>query len=66
MRQVLPLLEAKLAPFAVKPHWGKLFTMSPASIQARYARLQDFRGLLNEVDPDGRFRNDFVQRNIFS
>ncbi len=65
VRQVLPQIEAKLAPFGVKPHWAKLFTMSPASIQARYARLENFRGLLNAADPDGRFRNAFVQTTLF-
>lgn len=65
MLQVLALIEEKLAPFNVKPHWAKLFTMSPASIQARYTRLDDFRGLLAETDPDGRFRNEFIQANIF-
>ena len=65
VRRVLPLIEAKLAPFGVKPHWGKLFTMSPVSIQTGYARLKDFRNLLEEADPGGRFRNDFIQTNLF-
>ena len=65
VQRLLPLIEAQLAPFGVKPHWGKLFTMSPASIQAGYERLEDFRNLTAEVDPDGRFRNDFIQTNLF-
>ena len=66
VQRVLPLIEAKLVPLGVKTHWGKLFTMSPAQIQARYERLHDFRGLLTENDPDGRFRNNFIETNIFA
>ena len=31
VRNVLPLIEAKLAPFAARPHWAKVFTMAPAT-----------------------------------
>jgi alditol oxidase len=62
---VLPEIEARLAPFEVRPHWGKLFTLAPAEVQKRYPRLGDFRRLLGEVDPGGKFRNDFVDRYIF-
>ena len=64
--QLLPRLEAALAPFGARPHWGKLFTMPAAQVRAGYPRLGDFRQLLNTYDPDGKFRNDFVERNIFS
>ena len=66
VQQVLPLIEAKLIPLGAKTHWAKLFTMSPTSIQARYDRLHDFRGLLTETDPEGRFRNEFLQTNLFT
>ena len=64
--QLLPRLEAALAPLGARPHWGKLFTLAPAQVQAGYARLADFRQLLHTYDPDGKFRNAFVDRNIFS
>ena len=32
--KLLPLIEKELAPFQARPHWGKLFTMAPASISA--------------------------------
>ena len=66
VQQVLPLIEAKLIPLGAKTHWAKLFTMSPASIQACYDRLHDFRVLLSETDPEGRFRNEFIQTNLFA
>ncbi len=65
VNQLLPLVEAKLAPLGARPHWGKLFTLPPAQVQASYPLLPRFRELLNQYDPDGKFRNDFVERYIF-
>jgi xylitol oxidase len=63
--RLLPLIEQKLAPYDAVPHWGKLFTMSPPVLQARFAKLADFRELLGHHDPGGKFRNDFLSRNIY-
>ncbi|HEY5055337.1 MAG TPA: D-arabinono-1,4-lactone oxidase [Acidobacteriaceae bacterium] len=63
---LLPRIEEKLAPFAARPHWGKLFTISPAQLAALYPRLADFRALARRYDPDGKFRNEFVECNLFS
>lgn len=63
---LLPLVEAKLAPFNAKPHWAKLFTMAPATLQSRYNRLGDFKELVKQYDPNGKFRNDFLSRNLYS
>lgn len=65
VKKVLPMIEEKLAPFNVKPHWGKLFTIAPAKLQQRYAKLADFRQLLNEYDPQGKLRNAFLDTNIY-
>ncbi len=64
VRQLLPAIEAKLAPFHAKPHWAKLFTMAPSVLQSRYEKLADFRALLDYYDPNGKFRNDFLNSNI--
>lgn len=63
--RLLPLLEQQLSPFAPTPHWAKLFTLSPAVLQTRYARLADFRRLVDRYDPAGKFRNEFLSRNIY-
>ena len=47
VRKVLPRIERELAPFEVRPHWGKLFTIPSAQLQQRYLdvrRLQTARG----------------------
>ncbi|MFK4145339.1 FAD-binding protein [Streptomyces sp. NPDC004065] len=61
---VLPVvrrLEAALDPFGPRPHWGKVFTVPPAVLRERYPRLADFRALARELDPAGKFTNDFVR-----
>jgi xylitol oxidase len=63
--QFLPELEAALSPFAPRPHWGKLFTMAPQVVHSRYEKIGAFRALLDKHDPAGKFRNNFVDRNIF-
>lgn len=65
VREVLPQIEAALEPFSPRPHWGKLFTMSPAQLQARYPRLAEFRDLVKSHDPAGKFRNEFIERNLY-
>jgi xylitol oxidase len=64
--KVLPVIEKELAPFKARPHWGKLFTMSPATLKSRYERLADFLNLAKRYDPQGKFRNDFLNTNVFS
>jgi alditol oxidase len=62
----LPKLEQTLAPFDPRPHWGKLFTMAPAVLHSRYERYRDFLTLASQYDPEGKFRNAFMNENFFS
>ncbi len=65
VRNVLPMIEAQLAPFAPRPHWGKLFTLPAAQLDPHYPRIADFRALIKRYDPEGKFRNKFVDANLF-
>ena len=65
VRNFLPEIEAILSPFSARPHWGKLFTLPPAQIQALYPKLTEFRSLLQTFDPHGKFRNKFLEETIF-
>jgi xylitol oxidase len=58
--RVLPAIEDAFAPFGARPHWGKVFTMSPEGVRAAYPRLEDFARLARSYDPAGKFRNDFL------
>jgi alditol oxidase len=64
--QLLPLIERELAPFHPRPHWGKLFTISPAQLHASYEKLPEFVKLARQYDPKGKFQNAFLSKNIFS
>jgi xylitol oxidase len=63
--KLLPLIEKELAAFGVKPHWGKLFTMQPEVLASRYEKFADFRKLAIEYDPKGKFRNEFLNKNLY-
>jgi xylitol oxidase len=62
---VLPLIEKQLAPFDARPHWAKVFTMAPSRIQSLYPRMADFKSLMAKHDPQGKFRNQFLDDNLF-
>jgi alditol oxidase len=60
---VLPAVaavEESLASLDARPHWGKVFTMDPATIRSRYDRFADFAELVKSYDPDGKFRNAWL------
>ncbi len=62
---LLPRIEEHLVPLHARPHWGKLFTMWPAQLQFLYPKLPNFRQLLQSYDPEGKFRNAFMDTYIF-
>lgn len=67
--EVPPLLHTigdALAPFAARPHWGKLFETDNARLAVAYPRLGDFRVLAERLDPNGKFRNGFLDRWVFA
>ena len=61
---VLPRIEAALAPFRARPHWGKLFTSSPQELEAVYPKLPAFRQLRQRLDSSGKFSNAFSARYV--
>ena len=61
---VLPVVgrvEAALAPFDARPHWGKVFT-PPVDIDRLYPRAEDFRRQRRALDPDEVFVNGYLRR----
>ncbi|WBB71110.1 D-arabinono-1,4-lactone oxidase [Micromonospora sp. WMMD812] len=59
---VVAEVERRLAPFAPRPHWGKVFGLDAEAIAAVWPRYADFRALLAELDPAGKFRTDLLDR----
>ncbi|MBK5331724.1 MAG: FAD-binding protein [Ilumatobacteraceae bacterium] len=61
VQPVLATVESALQPFAPRPHWGKLSTLSGEVIRSRVERMGDFERLLAEWDPGRKFRNDYLE-----
>lgn len=62
---ILPQLEKALAPFAARPHWGKLFAAQASELGNLYPKFDDFIALADRLDPAGKFRNDYLRRTVF-
>ena len=60
---LLPEIEAALAAYEPRPHWGKLFVLSDEDLVRRFPRLPDFRELMKAYDPTGKFSNAFIERS---
>jgi xylitol oxidase len=58
---VVGAIEEALLPLDARPHWGKVFTVEPAQVIGRYERAEDFRRLMDEFDPAGKFRNAYIE-----
>jgi xylitol oxidase len=64
VRQLLPVIERELEPFQARPHWGKLFTMPPSKLKSLYPLMPEFLQLVRLYDPNGKFRNKFLDTYI--
>jgi xylitol oxidase len=60
VQPVLAQMEEALAPFAPRPHWGKLSTLGSEVIRTRVVRIDDFEQVVNEWDPTQKFRNKYL------
>ncbi len=60
VRSACLAVEAVLEPFHPVPHWGKVSFLEPEVVSSRYAHIQDVRRLVQRMDPDGVFGNDFT------
>ena len=62
---LLPQMEAKLDKFNPRPHWAKIFTIAPEKLESCYPKIEEFKTLLAKHDPEGKFRNEFLDLNIY-
>lgn len=62
VRAALADIEAALAPFGARPHWGKLHLFDDRRLADVVPRLADARAVFERLDPDGRFVNDHLVR----
>jgi FAD-linked oxidoreductase len=55
-------MEAICMEYDGRPHWGKMHTRTAASLAKTYPRWNDFLALRAELDPEGLFLNDYLNR----
>lgn len=64
-RKLFAHFEAILGQHGGRPHWAKAHGLRPDALRRLYPHFDDFVRVLQEVDPKGMFRNEYVQRHIF-
>jgi alditol oxidase len=64
VQRALARIEAALAPFGARPHWGKLFVARAATVAPLYPRHTDFARLVDRLDPRQVFRNAWLDRHV--
>ena len=55
-------VEKLMAGWGGRPHWGKRSFLAARELKTRYPRWDDFAAIRAELDPDGRFENDWARR----
>ena len=55
-------VEAVMDPLGGRPHWGKMHYQTAATLAPRYPRWDDFAAVRRRLDPEGRFRNAYLDR----
>lgn len=61
VKALLPEVERAIGALDPRPHWGKLFARKP-----KYPKMAEFRALAQQYDPQGKFRNEFLDANVFT
>jgi xylitol oxidase len=64
--EAIPIVESVLDPYNPRPHWGKMHGRTREQIAAQYPRRDDFLRLCRRHDPDGKFRNAYLDRYVFN
>ena len=55
-------VEAIMDEYGGRPHWGKRHFQTQATLAERYPRWDDFRDARARLDPEGHFRNHYLDR----
>ena len=56
------LFESITAAVGGRPHWGKMHTLEAERLGTLYPRFTDFRRLRDDLDPDRRFANPYLDQ----
>ena len=57
--------ETIAARYQGRPHWAKAHQMRPSKLRELYPHFDDFLRVVQHVDPNGMFRNAYIERHFF-
>jgi L-gulonolactone oxidase len=60
--QYFSAVEHIMSELGGRPHWGKLHSQTAASLAPKYPQWDAFQSARRQVDPEGRFSNDYTDR----
>ncbi len=63
-RSLFTAMEQIFGAVGGRPHWGKMHSLDAASLRKRYPRFDEFVSLRDELDPNGVFTNDYLNRTL--
>ncbi|HSD24220.1 MAG TPA: D-arabinono-1,4-lactone oxidase [Solirubrobacterales bacterium] len=55
-------VESIMDSYGGRPHWGKRHFQTAATLAERYPRFDEFLAARNRLDPEGTFRNQYLDR----
>jgi L-gulono-1,4-lactone dehydrogenase len=61
-REYFGAVEAVMRSYGGRPHWGKMHTQTADTLRDLYPRFDDFLRVRDELDPEGRFANPYLER----
>ena len=61
-REYFADVEAIMRSYEGRPHWGKLHTQGAETLRDAYPRFDDFLRVRDELDPERRFANAYLDR----
>ncbi len=65
-QRVAAFLAETMTPlFGARLHWGKWFPSGAQANERHYPGMRAFKGICEEFDPRGVFRNRFLRRTVF-
>ena len=57
-------VEEILLAYGGRPHWGKMHTQTAETLRPRYPRFDDFLRVRDELDPERRFANPYLDHAL--
>jgi L-gulono-1,4-lactone dehydrogenase len=61
-REYFTAVEDIMRGFGGRPHWGKMHTQTAETLRELYPRFDDFLRVRDELDPERRFSNPYLDR----